>query len=94
MASQGDSAAFAVKGLKLSEGSFKLLACFKVGFLGDPGRGLMAADEFRDNDDSYLDWLAGHTDGYVINILRSHTPDHCEGASCQLPHDQWRPGAR
>lgn len=45
----------------------------------------MAADEFRDNDDSYLDWLAGHTDGYVINILRSHNPTTAKvhRASCR-----------
>lgn len=34
----------------------------------------MAAHEFQDDDDNYLDWLAGHLDGYVINILRSHNP--------------------
>lgn len=30
--------------------------------------------EFRDNDAGYKSWLATHTDGYVINILRSHNP--------------------
>jgi hypothetical protein len=35
---------------------------------------LTEAREFRDDDDGYLDWLAAHPDGYVINILRSHNP--------------------
>ncbi|WP_109400987.1 hypothetical protein [Mycolicibacter sinensis] len=34
----------------------------------------MAAHEFRDDDESYLNWLDGHPDGYVINTLRSHNP--------------------
>jgi uncharacterized protein YggE len=29
--------------------------------------------EFRDDDAGYLAWLAAHPDGYVINILRSHS---------------------
>lgn len=28
--------------------------------------------EFRDDDDGYLEWLAGHAGGFVVNILRSH----------------------
>lgn len=43
----------------------------------------MAAEEFRDNDDGYLGWLADHPDGYVINILRSYNAStaklHCAG---------------
>jgi hypothetical protein len=34
----------------------------------DPG-----AREFRDDDAGYLAWLAGHPDGYVINIARSQS---------------------
>lgn len=45
----------------------------------------MAAHEFRDDDDNYLDWLAGHPDGYLINILRSHNPTGAKvhRVSCQ-----------
>ena len=32
------------------------------------------AREFRDDDDGYLAWIANHPDGYVINIVRGHTP--------------------
>lgn len=44
----------------------------------------MAAHEFQDDDDKYLDWLSGHLDGYVINILRSHnsTGAKVHRASC------------
>jgi hypothetical protein len=28
---------------------------------------------YRDDDGGYLDWLAVHPDGYVINIERSHS---------------------
>jgi hypothetical protein len=35
----------------------------------------MCIEEFRDHDDvGYLQWLAGHHDGFVINIQRSHNP--------------------
>lgn len=36
----------------------------------DPESRLAEVTEFRNNDDGYLAWLAGHPDGYVINILR------------------------
>nr|MCW1959043.1 hypothetical protein [Mycobacterium sp.] len=32
------------------------------------------AEEFRDDDAGYLEWLARHSDGFVLNILRTHTP--------------------
>src|ERR1700722_11210779 len=32
----------------------------------------MSVREFRDDDDGYLEWIAAHPDGYVINILSSH----------------------
>lgn len=32
------------------------------------------AREFRDDDDGYSAWIANHPDGYVINIVRGHTP--------------------
>ena len=31
------------------------------------------AGEFRDDDAGYLAWLAAHPDGFVINMLRSHS---------------------
>lgn len=34
----------------------------------------MAIDKFGDGDD-YLDWLGGHPEGYVINILSGHNPN-------------------
>ena len=39
---------------------------------GDPNAD-PAVGEFRDDDAGYLAWLAAHPDGYVINILRSHS---------------------
>lgn len=51
-----------------------------VGAVGDPRPGAAAvrgdenAREFRDDDDGYLAWIADHPDGYVINIVRGHTP--------------------
>lgn len=30
--------------------------------------------EFRDDDAGYLQWLAAHPNGYVVNILRSYSP--------------------
>lgn len=35
---------------------------------------LVGVTEFRDDDEGYLAWLAGHPGGYVINILRGLTP--------------------
>ncbi|CAN5229403.1 hypothetical protein BH09ACT8_BH09ACT8_56250 [soil metagenome] len=32
-----------------------------------------SAREFRDDDTGYLAWLATHPEGYVVNILRSHS---------------------
>ena len=32
---------------------------------------MMDVDEFQDRDTGYLDWVAAHPDGYVINIDRS-----------------------
>lgn len=29
--------------------------------------------EFRDDDAGYLDWLGGHSNGYVVNIARSYS---------------------
>jgi hypothetical protein len=45
----------------------------------------MGADEFRDSDDEYMGWLAGHPDGYVINILRGRNPTTAKvhRASCR-----------
>jgi hypothetical protein len=34
----------------------------------------MSIEEFRDNDADYLDWMAGHRIGYVINLQRDHNP--------------------
>jgi len=51
------------------------------------------ACEFRDDDDGYLSWIANHPDGYVINIVRGHTP---AGARIHRA-DCWtvsRPGGR
>jgi hypothetical protein len=31
----------------------------------------MSIHEFRDDDQGYLEWLARHNDGYVVNINRS-----------------------
>jgi hypothetical protein len=51
-----------------------------------------AVGEFRDDDAGYLAWLAAHPDGYVINILRSHSANgarlhhaDCWTISCQNP---------
>ena len=41
----------------------------------------MRWEEFRDDDRGYLAWIADHPDGYVINILRSHSP-----ANARLHH--------
>lgn len=35
----------------------------------------MAVCEFRSNDDGYVAWLAGHRDGFVVNILPSCSPN-------------------
>jgi hypothetical protein len=43
-----------------------------LGMGRDPNVG-PAVGEFRDDDAGYLAWLAAHPDGYVINILRSHS---------------------
>jgi hypothetical protein len=32
----------------------------------------MSVREFGDDDTGYLEWIATHRDGYVLNILRSH----------------------
>lgn len=32
----------------------------------------VAVGEFRDDDAGYLQWLAAHADGYVVNIVRSY----------------------
>jgi hypothetical protein len=32
---------------------------------------VMSIAEFRDSDSDYLDWVAAHGDGYVVNIGRS-----------------------
>jgi hypothetical protein len=46
--------------------------------------------EFRDNDDDYVDWLAAHRGGYVINIARSYNPSDARLhlASCRSLTDQ------
>lgn len=51
------------------------------------------AREFRDDDDGYLAWIANHPDGYVINIVRGHTPAgaRMHRASCWTVS---RPGLR
>ncbi|WP_198344201.1 hypothetical protein [Mycobacterium dioxanotrophicus] len=51
------------------------------------------AREFRDDDDGYLAWIADHPDGYVINIVRGHTPAgaRIHRASCWTVS---RPGPR
>ena len=36
----------------------------------DPDSRLAELNEFRNNDEGYLAWIAAHPDGYVINILR------------------------
>lgn len=41
----------------------------------------MSWEEFRDDDAGYLAWVAGDRDGYVINVLRSHSP-----ANARLHH--------
>lgn len=53
----------------------------------------MAAIEFRDDDESYVNWLAANPDGYVANILRSHSASSarlhrstCRTISGQNPH--------
>lgn len=59
-------------GAILSEGIFKIMACCAARNSGGSGEGeCMTVHEFRnDNDeDDYLEWLARHADGYVINIL-------------------------
>jgi hypothetical protein len=40
--------------------------------------------EFRDDDPGYLQWIDAHPDGYVINILRSYSPNaaRLHRASC------------
>ncbi|MGB7359505.1 MAG: SIMPL domain-containing protein [Mycobacterium sp.] len=35
--------------------------------------GELKVGEFRDDDAGYLEWLAAHPDGYVINLLRSYS---------------------
>ena len=47
----------------------------------------MSVREFRDDDAGYLDWLATHPDGYVINIARRPQRDRSACASCRLPDD-------
>lgn len=32
--------------------------------------------EFRDDEDVYLDWLAGNPTGYVLNVRRVPSPDY------------------
>ncbi|MGH2893183.1 MAG: hypothetical protein ACRDPM_07940, partial [Solirubrobacteraceae bacterium] len=34
----------------------------------------MSSQEFRDRDGDYLNWIAAHPDGFVINVQRSHSP--------------------
>ena len=45
-------------------------------------------EQFRDNDQAYLGWVAAHADGYVINIQRSMDPADALPAPCRLLHDQ------
>jgi hypothetical protein len=40
----------------------------------DPAPPPTDVEEFRDDDDGYLAWLAGHPHGYVINILKGLNP--------------------
>ena len=54
----------------------------------------MSVREYRDDDTGYLDWLATHPDGYVINIHRSHSPidarlhdASCSTLSAQIHRD-------
>ena len=34
----------------------------------------MGTEQFRDDDQGYLSWVASHAHGYVINIQRSLSP--------------------
>src|SRR4051794_21456523 len=45
----------------------------------------MSAQEFRDDDASYLAWLDTHPHGFVLNIARSHhaTAARAHHASCR-----------
>jgi hypothetical protein len=45
----------------------------------------MSVVEYRDDDDGYLDWVAGNTNGYVINIGRTldFNTARLHGASCR-----------
>jgi hypothetical protein len=57
-----------------------------------PTTGATSAHEFRDDDAGYRAWLAGHPDGFVINITRSHNASeaclhhaHCRTINGPIP---------
>lgn len=55
-----------------------LRACFELGFRAESGkRGWVAGqggvEEFRNDDDGYLAWVATHPEGYVTNILGAYS---------------------
>jgi hypothetical protein len=54
----------------------------------------MRAREFRDDDNGYRTWLDTHTDGYVLNIARSHNPADARVhlATCTTINGQNPPG--
>lgn len=59
--------------------------------IGGPAAGLL---EFRDGDAGYLEWLAAHRYGYVVNIARSHRVAEarvhqadCRTINGRNPHD-------
>jgi len=52
--------------------------------------------EFRGDDAGYLDWLATHPDGYVLNVRRNASPDYVvlHRASCgSISNRALAPGA-
>ena len=44
--------------------------------------------EFVDQDNQYLDWLADHPNGFVLNCGRKPTASSCHPSSGSLSDDQ------
>ena len=62
-----------------------------VSFVRDSGRLENAPRDFGalaffDNDAAYLDWLASHRDGYVVNVLRSLSSGYVVLHRATCPH--------
>ncbi len=49
---------------------------------------------FVDDDQGYLDWLAAHPDGFVVNCYRNPTPTYLYLHRATCPHIQEWPGRR